>query len=133
MARRRQSQASEAFQRVCGGEMCAGFVGDSERLVGISRGVIVFPFCRADTSARGQTDGQPGSIGCGDGNVGPPAGDGQLATRQCRLGPRRDWHLFRRWAGESLNSKALDELHAYVDVMIADRCRKPGDRSAVRS
>ena len=41
--------------------------------------------------------------------------------------PRKDWHLFRRWAGESLTSKALDELYAYVDVMIADRCRKPGD------
>jgi cytochrome P450 len=25
-----------------------------------------------------------------------------------------------------LNSKALDELYAYVDVMIADRCRNPG-------
>jgi cytochrome P450 len=44
-----------------------------------------------------------------------------------RLGvPREDWHFFRRWAGESLNSKALDELYAYVDVMIADRCRTPG-------
>jgi cytochrome P450 len=41
--------------------------------------------------------------------------------------PRKDWHLFRRWAGKSLNSKALDELYAYVDVMIANRCRKPGD------
>jgi hypothetical protein len=41
--------------------------------------------------------------------------------------PRTDWHLFRRWAGESLNSKAVDEIRAYVDVMIADRCRKPGD------
>jgi cytochrome P450 len=41
--------------------------------------------------------------------------------------PRKDWHLFRRWAGESLNSKSLDELNAYVDVMIADRCTKPGD------
>jgi cytochrome P450 len=41
--------------------------------------------------------------------------------------PRRDWHLFRRWAGESLSSKALDQLHAYVDVMIAERCRNPGD------
>jgi cytochrome P450 len=40
--------------------------------------------------------------------------------------PPKDWHLFRRWASESSNSKALDELHAYVDVMIADRCRKPG-------
>ena len=44
-----------------------------------------------------------------------------------RLGvPRNDWHFFRRWAGESLNSKALDELYAYVDVIIADRCRTPG-------
>ena len=44
-----------------------------------------------------------------------------------RLGvPRKDWHFFRRWAGESLNSKALDEWYAYVDVMIADRCRTPG-------
>jgi cytochrome P450 len=41
--------------------------------------------------------------------------------------PRKDWHLFCRWAGKSLNSKALDELHAYIDVMIADRCREPGD------
>lgn len=41
--------------------------------------------------------------------------------------PREDWYLFRRWASESLHSKALDELYAYVDVMIADRCRKPGD------
>jgi len=41
--------------------------------------------------------------------------------------PRTDWHLFRRWAGESLHSKAVDEIRAYVDVMIADRCRKPGD------
>ena len=35
-------------------------------------------------------------------------------------------HLFNRWAAESLDSKALDELYAYVDVMIADRCCKPG-------
>jgi cytochrome P450 len=40
--------------------------------------------------------------------------------------PQKDSHLFKRWAGSSLNSKALDELHAYVDVMIADRCRRPG-------
>ena len=44
-----------------------------------------------------------------------------------RLGvPRKDWHVFRRWAGESLDSKALDELYTYVDVIIADRCRTPG-------
>lgn len=41
--------------------------------------------------------------------------------------PRKDWQLFSRWASESLNSKTLDELYAYVDVMIAVRCRKPGD------
>ena len=41
--------------------------------------------------------------------------------------PAKDWHLFKRWAGEPLNSKALDQLHYYVDVMIAERCRKPGD------
>jgi hypothetical protein len=44
-----------------------------------------------------------------------------------RLGvPPKDWHLFSRWARESSKSKTLDELHAYVDVMIADRCRSPG-------
>jgi cytochrome P450 len=40
--------------------------------------------------------------------------------------PPKDWHLFKRWAGESLTSKTLDQLYAYVDVMIADRCCKPG-------
>ena len=40
--------------------------------------------------------------------------------------PPKDWHLFRRWAGQSLTSKTLDQLYAYVDVMIADRCCKPG-------
>jgi cytochrome P450 len=51
-----------------------------------------------------------------------------IASVCVRLGvPRKDWHLFGRWASESSNSKALDELYAYVDVMIADRCRKPGD------
>ncbi|MDT7766409.1 MAG: hypothetical protein QOC63_5829 [Mycobacterium sp.] len=33
--------------------------------------------------------------------------------------------LFWRWAGDPSSPNALDELHAYVDVMIADRCRKP--------
>jgi len=52
----------------------------------------------------------------------------QSVTDVCaQLGvPDKDWHLFKRWAAESLTSKALDELHAYVDVMIADRCCKPG-------
>ena len=40
--------------------------------------------------------------------------------------PLKDWHLFQRWAGKPLTAKALDELHAYVEVMIAERCRRPG-------
>ena len=41
--------------------------------------------------------------------------------------PREDWHFFARWALSPSMPKALDELYHYVDVMIADRCRKPGD------
>jgi cytochrome P450 len=41
--------------------------------------------------------------------------------------PAKDWHLFKHWAAESLTSEALDQLYAYVDVMIAERCRQPGD------
>jgi cytochrome P450 len=41
--------------------------------------------------------------------------------------PRQDWHLFSRWAAGPLTPKALDALHAYVDVMIADRCRRSTD------
>jgi cytochrome P450 len=54
---------------------------------------------------------------------------GQSITDVCALlgVPCKDWHLFKRWACESLTSKTLDELHAYVDVMIAERCRKPGN------
>jgi cytochrome P450 len=40
--------------------------------------------------------------------------------------PPKDRPLFKRWAGESLTSKTLDQLYPYVDVMIADRCCKPG-------
>ena|SRR5690349_6192501 len=40
--------------------------------------------------------------------------------------PAKDWHLFRRRTHFS-DSKALDELHAYVDVVIAIRCAKPGE------
>ncbi len=39
--------------------------------------------------------------------------------------PRDDWLLFWRWADELPNPKTLEALHAYLDVMIADRCRKP--------
>jgi cytochrome P450 len=41
--------------------------------------------------------------------------------------PRKDWHFFARWAVGPSTPKALDELYHYVDVMIADRCHKPGD------
>jgi cytochrome P450 len=41
--------------------------------------------------------------------------------------PRRDWQLLSRWATGPLTPKALDALHSYVDVMIADRCRRPTD------
>ena len=40
--------------------------------------------------------------------------------------PADDRLLFWRWADDLSNPKTLDELHAYVDVMIADRCRRPG-------
>jgi cytochrome P450 len=40
--------------------------------------------------------------------------------------PEQDWHLFSRWAQGRFTSNALDTLCQYVDVMIADRCRKPG-------
>ena len=51
-----------------------------------------------------------------------------IATMCEALGvPEQDWHLFSRWAQGPLTSKARDELYQYVDVMIADRCRKPGD------
>ena len=41
--------------------------------------------------------------------------------------PRADWPLFYRWAAEPLTPKAADVLHQYVDVMIADRCRRSTD------
>lgn len=41
--------------------------------------------------------------------------------------PEKDWPLFYRWAAEPLTPKALDTLHQYVDVLIADRCSRPAD------
>jgi cytochrome P450 len=41
--------------------------------------------------------------------------------------PQNDWPLFYRWAGSPLTPKGTDELYYYVDVMIAERCRKPAD------
>lgn len=41
--------------------------------------------------------------------------------------PPRDRRLFARWAAGPLTPKGLEELCAYVDVMIADRCGRPTD------
>ena len=41
--------------------------------------------------------------------------------------PPEDWPLFARWAAGPSTPKKLDELHHYVDVMIADRCRRSTD------
>ena len=41
--------------------------------------------------------------------------------------PDQDWHVFTRWAAGPLTPKTRDELHQYVDVMIADRCRRSTD------
>jgi cytochrome P450 len=40
--------------------------------------------------------------------------------------PRKDWSLFSRWACGPLTPTATDELHAYLDVIIADKCRNAG-------
>jgi cytochrome P450 len=49
------------------------------------------------------------------------------------LGVRRqDWHLFSRWTARPLTPKARDELYHYVDVMIADRCRRSTDDLLVK-
>lgn len=40
--------------------------------------------------------------------------------------PQDDWVLFWRWADELPAAAAVDELNSYLDVLIAERCRKPG-------
>ena len=45
-----------------------------------------------------------------------------------RLGvPEADWRLFARWADELVMGAPHDELDAYVDLMIADRCYRTTD------
>ena len=39
--------------------------------------------------------------------------------------PREDWELFARWADDGASPKTVAGLRAYLDVMIADRCRHP--------
>ena len=41
--------------------------------------------------------------------------------------PRNDWRLFWRWADDAASPKVFDELCAYLDVMLADRCRRPAN------
>jgi cytochrome P450 len=41
--------------------------------------------------------------------------------------PPGEWPLFARWATDFLNPAALQELYSYLDVMIAERCRLPGE------
>lgn len=41
--------------------------------------------------------------------------------------PCRDRPQLARWANGRLDMHARDALHAYIDVLIADRCRRIGD------
>jgi cytochrome P450 len=52
--------------------------------------------------------------------------------------PRQDWNSFARWAAdlrdhagmtprETAVHRTLDAVHAYVDMMIAERCAQPGN------
>ena len=47
-----ERHASEAFQGVGGGEMCARFVGDRERFVGVTCGLIIVALCNTNAGAR---------------------------------------------------------------------------------
>jgi len=56
------------------------------------------------------------------------ADENQIAAVCQALGvPPGDWPLFARWATRPLTPKKLDELNHYIDVMIADHCRRPAD------
>jgi hypothetical protein len=41
--------------------------------------------------------------------------------------PAAECPLFARWATDFLNPVSLGELYAHLDVMIAQRCTRPGD------
>jgi cytochrome P450 len=41
--------------------------------------------------------------------------------------PHRDWPQVSRWANAQLDAHSRDALDAYIDVLIADRCRRVGD------
>lgn len=41
--------------------------------------------------------------------------------------PHDDWVLFWRWADELPDTRAVEELNSYVDVLVAGRCVRPTD------
>ncbi|MCV7348202.1 hypothetical protein [Mycolicibacterium rhodesiae] len=41
--------------------------------------------------------------------------------------PDDDRVLFWRWADELPGGRAVDEFNCYIDVLIAERCRRPTD------
>lgn len=41
--------------------------------------------------------------------------------------PERDWWTLSRLADDLTGAHAVDALGAFVDVLVADRCRHPGD------
>jgi len=41
--------------------------------------------------------------------------------------PQRDWWPLARWADRAATGEVRAALHAYADVLVADRCRLPGD------
>ena len=81
-----ESHTGEAFQGVGGGQMCTRCVGDHECLVGVTCGLIIVALCDTNARACRECYGQPGSVGCGDGDVGTAAGDIKLVTGQGGLG-----------------------------------------------
>ena len=55
-----------------------------------------------------------------------------LGPRLCSLcvalgAPVRDWWQISRWATRLGDPRVRDALGAYLDVLVADRCRVPGD------
>jgi hypothetical protein len=41
--------------------------------------------------------------------------------------PRHDWPQLTRWADAPRDPHVRDALGTYIDVMVADRCRRIGD------
>ncbi|MBX7434077.1 hypothetical protein JDV09_18440 [Mycobacterium sp. Y57] len=40
--------------------------------------------------------------------------------------PVRDWHQISRWVDHADDFRTWDAVGSYVDVLIADRCHRPG-------